>query len=211
MRSRWRSTTRTTWGETSTEASPTWLSSSSARHCASIPTPHRPPISFCARRPHHPAVGCTACAASGPRAARCARSSGCPHLACGIWRLHPAAKATDTQPAYALQPRSLREVLMYKSFAVITGASSGIGLELARCCADHGYDLLIAADQPAIHTVADELREKGRAVEAVQVDLSSLEGVEQLYAAAQGRPIDALLANAGHGLGKAFLDQETSA
>jgi uncharacterized protein len=96
-------------------------------------------------------------------------------------------------------------------YAVVTGASSGIGLELAKCCAEHGYDLLVAADQEEIHAVASDLRGEGATVEAVQVDLSSLEGVEQLYAAAQGRPIDALLANAGHGLGKAFLDQETSA
>jgi short-subunit dehydrogenase len=98
-----------------------------------------------------------------------------------------------------------------KSFAIVTGASSGIGLELAKLAAGHGYDLLIAADREEIHSVAGDLRAKGAAVEALQVDLSSLEGVEQLYAAAQGRPIDALLANAGHGLGKAFLDQETSA
>lgn len=97
------------------------------------------------------------------------------------------------------------------SFAIVTGASSGIGLELAKLAAAHGFDLLIAADRAEIHVVADDLRASGAAVEAIQVDLSSLEGVEQLYAAAQGRPIDALLANAGHGLGKAFLDQETSA
>lgn len=98
-----------------------------------------------------------------------------------------------------------------KPFAVVTGASSGIGLELAKCCVSHGFELLIAADREEIHAVANELRSKGAAVEAVQVDLASLEGVEQLYAAAQGRPISALLANAGHGLGKAFLDQDTSA
>jgi short-subunit dehydrogenase len=97
------------------------------------------------------------------------------------------------------------------SFAIVTGASSGIGLELAKLAAAHGFDLLIAADREEIHAVAKDLRASGAAVEAIQVDLSSLEGVEQLYAAAQGRPIDALLANAGHGLGKAFLDQETSA
>jgi short-subunit dehydrogenase len=98
-----------------------------------------------------------------------------------------------------------------RPFAIVTGASSGIGLELAKCCVAQGFDLLIAADREEIHAVADELRAKGASVESLQTDLASLEGVDQLYAAAQGRPIAALLANAGHGLGKAFLDQETSA
>ena len=98
-----------------------------------------------------------------------------------------------------------------RPFAIVTGASSGIGLELAKCCVANGFDLLVAADKPEIHDVAQDLRATGAAVEAVQVDLASLEGVDQLYGAAQGRPIAALLANAGHGLGKAFLDQDTSA
>jgi short-subunit dehydrogenase len=98
-----------------------------------------------------------------------------------------------------------------RKFAVVTGASSGIGYELARCCARDGYDLLICADQPDIFTAADRLRELGVAVQTVQTDLSTTQGVDELYGAANGRPIDALLANAGHGLGKAFLDQDWDA
>jgi uncharacterized protein len=94
-----------------------------------------------------------------------------------------------------------------RPLAVVTGASSGIGFELARCCGEHGYDLLIAADEPEIQTAAAELRGTGAAVEALEVDLATQEGVDQLYAAAGGQPIAALLANAGRGLGKAFLDQ----
>ncbi|CCD94267.1 Short-chain dehydrogenase/reductase SDR [Bradyrhizobium sp. ORS 375] len=93
-------------------------------------------------------------------------------------------------------------------FAIVTGASTGIGLELARCCADEGFDLLIAADEPEIERAAASLRADGAKVEAVQADLSTSEGVEKLYAAAKGRPVDALLANAGRGLGHAFLDQD---
>jgi len=93
------------------------------------------------------------------------------------------------------------------SFAIVTGASSGIGYELAKLCAENGFDLLIAADQPEIHQVARELRGKGVMVEAVEVDLATQAGVDQLYAAAQGRAVDALLANAGHGLGHSFLEQ----
>jgi uncharacterized protein len=94
-----------------------------------------------------------------------------------------------------------------RQFAIVTGASSGIGLELARECARNGFDLLIAADEPAIVTAANELRGLGGEVEAVQADLATTEGVDKLYDAAKGRPVDALLANAGRGLGGAFLDQ----
>jgi short-subunit dehydrogenase len=92
--------------------------------------------------------------------------------------------------------------------AVVTGASSGIGLELARQCASNGFDLVIAADDPAIEQAAGELRKLGGAVETVQADLATLEGVDRLYAALKGRTVDALLANAGHGLGHGFLDQD---
>src|SRR6187431_1072496 len=95
-----------------------------------------------------------------------------------------------------------------RPFAIVTGASTGIGYELAKCCAENGFDLLIAADQSAIHQAAQELRRMGATVQAVETDLATRHGVETLYNAVQGRPVDALLANAGHGLGHAFLDQD---
>jgi short-subunit dehydrogenase len=83
-------------------------------------------------------------------------------------------------------------------------------LELAKCCAANRFDLLIAADEPEIETAASDIRALGASVEAVQADLSTIEGVDRLYEAARkiGRPVDALLANAGRGLGHAFLDQD---
>src|SRR3954467_5030311 len=92
--------------------------------------------------------------------------------------------------------------------AIVTGASTGIGLELAKRCAREGFDLLIAADEPAINAAASELREFGVQVEPLEADLSTTAGVDQLCAAAKRRRVDALLANAGVGLGRAFLDQE---
>jgi short-subunit dehydrogenase len=95
-----------------------------------------------------------------------------------------------------------------RQFAIVTGASTGIGYELAKRCAQNGYDLLIAADQPEIEQAAQDLRQLGVTVDAVQADLATLEGVDVLYEATNSRPVDALLANAGHGLGGGFLDEE---
>ncbi len=95
-------------------------------------------------------------------------------------------------------------------FAVVTGASTGIGFELAKLCAQHGYNLVIAANEPAIHGAAEILRRVGARVKSVETDLATEEGVSAVYAAVKemGRPVDALFANAGHGLGGAFLDQD---
>jgi len=98
-----------------------------------------------------------------------------------------------------------------RQFAIITGASSGIGFELAKLCAQHEFDLLVAADDPAIQQAAEDFRALGANVAVVQTDLATLEGVDELYSACAGRRVDALLANAGHGLGKAFLDQDFDA
>src|SRR3954451_14927416 len=92
--------------------------------------------------------------------------------------------------------------------AVVTGASTGIGLELARECAKNEFDLLIAANERELERAADELRREGGTVDAVQADLATIEGVDELYEKIGGRPVTALLANAGRGLGHAFLDQD---
>ena len=97
-----------------------------------------------------------------------------------------------------------------RPMAVVTGASTGIGYELANCCARNGFDLLVVADEPEIHKAAEAFQSHDVNVEAVEVDLATIEGVEQVYAALNGRKVDALLANAGRGLGHGFLDQEFS-
>lgn len=92
--------------------------------------------------------------------------------------------------------------------AIVTGASTGIGYELAKRCAKDGFDLVVAADEQAINEAADDLRALGVAVEPIQTDLATLAGVDRLCAAIKDRPVEALLANAGRGLGKGFLDQD---
>ena len=91
--------------------------------------------------------------------------------------------------------------------AVVTGASSGIGRQLAECCAREGFELIVAADRD-IDTAASELSALGVPVHPVQADLATAAGVQKLCEAIGQRPVDALLANAGHGLGHAFLEQD---
>jgi uncharacterized protein len=105
-------------------------------------------------------------------------------------------------------PANESSVSRRRPLALVTGASSGIGFELARCCVDDGHDLLIAADDNGINQAAARLRRDGATVDAVKADLATIDGVDRVLAALRGRPVDALLANAGHGLGKAFLDQD---
>lgn len=94
-----------------------------------------------------------------------------------------------------------------RPLAIVTGASSGIGYELAKLCAENGFDLLVAADRP-LEEAVETLRGLGAQVESIETDLATLEGVDRLCEAINGRPVDYLLANAGHGLGRAFLEQD---
>jgi len=95
-----------------------------------------------------------------------------------------------------------------RPLAVVTGASSGLGRELASLCASEGFDLVVAADDPSIADAAESFRAAGAAVEALELDLANLDDVDFLYDQLEGRQVDALLANAWHGLGHAFLDED---
>src|SRR4051795_3575506 len=95
-----------------------------------------------------------------------------------------------------------------KPLALVTGASSGIGLELAKQFAQHGYDLVVNAEDAELDGAAVQLRAEGADVIAVRADLTVPEGVAQLWTRvlAMDRPLDAAALNAGVGVGGAFVD-----
>ena len=95
-----------------------------------------------------------------------------------------------------------------RKLAIVTGASSGIGLELAKCAAQDGYDLIVAADTPFVEA-GPALKDFGVEVRQCETDLSTRQGVDELLGLIADRPVDVLVANAGHGLGHGFLDQAT--
>ena len=97
-----------------------------------------------------------------------------------------------------------------RPLALVTGASSGIGLELARQFASGGFDLVVAAEDAELAAAAASLRAIGGEVLAVQADLRGREGVERVWAAVQerGRPLEAAALNAGIGLGRSFVDED---
>ena len=66
-----------------------------------------------------------------------------------------------------------------RPLAVVTGASTGIGHELAKHCAENGFDLIVAADEPRIHEAAQAFRGMGVEATAVEADLATLEGVDK--------------------------------
>lgn len=97
-----------------------------------------------------------------------------------------------------------------KPLALVTGASRGIGFELAKQFAQHGFDLVIDAEDAGIDTAATTLRAEGTEVIAVQADLRTPEGIEQLWdrVLGLGRPLDAAALNAGVGRGGAFVETD---
>jgi short-subunit dehydrogenase len=106
-----------------------------------------------------------------------------------------------------------QEHKMDDKLALVTGASSGIGLELAKDLASRGYDVLIASAGERLNAAAEEIRQCGQLVVAVNADLASRDGVDQLWREVQtlGRPIDIACINAGVGVGGLFSETDLEA
>lgn len=96
-----------------------------------------------------------------------------------------------------------------RPLAVVTGASNGIGYELAKQFAQHGFDLVVTSTGPSIDEAAQAFKAFSTQVETVQADLATYEGVETLYSKIKetGRPVDAIAINAGVGVGGEFAHQ----
>jgi short-subunit dehydrogenase len=101
------------------------------------------------------------------------------------------------------------EAAQDRQLAVVTGASSGIGFELAKVFAENDFDLVIAAEDEELEAAQRELNQMTASVESVRVDLATPDGVKELYERIQAgaRPVDALALNAGIGAGGAFATE----
>lgn len=100
-----------------------------------------------------------------------------------------------------------------KQFALVTGASSGIGYELAKQFAQNGFDLLVVAESEAIQTAARSFEALGVSVEALQADLASHDELHKLISRIEtgGRPLDAAAINAGVGVSGRFVETDLGA
>jgi short-subunit dehydrogenase len=97
-----------------------------------------------------------------------------------------------------------------RPLAAVTGASSGIGREIALELARRGYDLVITAEDDELVSAQAAAESEGAGVESVRCDLRQASGVDAFHAAvlADGRPLLVLALNAGVGQGGAFVDND---
>jgi short-subunit dehydrogenase len=97
-----------------------------------------------------------------------------------------------------------------RPLAVVTGASSGIGYELAKQFAQHGFDLLVTGRSEKIVKAAESLRDLKSKVDYFRADLAQYEDIEALYSWIESKgPIEAIALNAGIGIGGDFMRGQT--
>lgn len=97
---------------------------------------------------------------------------------------------------------------MANKLALVTGASSGIGYNLAKVFAENGYDLVIASEGERLDKAEGDFKAMGVQVTAVHADLATYDGCEELWKKVEtaGRPLDAAAINAGVGVGGLFAE-----
>lgn len=139
-----------------------------------------------------------------------ARRRRCPSAGARPFAIVDEGAAVAARPLLLLLPkRTMATASPRRPLAAVTGASSGIGFELAREFVGGGFDVVVAASSPDIHEAAATLSADGAAIYPVQVDLRTYEGVEELYRQIRARGVpDAVAINAGVGVGGDFT-QET--
>ncbi|WP_277983298.1 SDR family NAD(P)-dependent oxidoreductase [Sphingomonas faeni] len=95
-----------------------------------------------------------------------------------------------------------------RPLAIVSGGSSGIGLELAKQFAANGFDIALSASSDRVQSAAEELRALGAEAYPHQADASTFEGVEDFwtFVSSLGRPVEIAALNVGIGLGGAFVD-----
>ena len=101
---------------------------------------------------------------------------------------------------------------MADQLALVTGASSGIGLSLAHELASRGYDLIVCSAGERLDHAYESLQSCGVDVAEIRADLATREGVEMLWETVKGtgRPLDIACINAGVGVGGNFWDTDLS-
>ncbi len=99
---------------------------------------------------------------------------------------------------------------MANKLAVVTGASSGIGYNLAKVFAENGFDLVIDANSDRLAKAAADFKALGVQVTSVTADLATYDGCKQFWAAVEAtdRKVDAVAINAGRGVGGLFVDTD---
>lgn len=100
----------------------------------------------------------------------------------------------------------------YGDWAIVTGASSGIGLELATQLADAGFNLIInARNEERLQKVAGQLKSSHIQIKSLVADISESSGVEKIIQASQGLKVGLLINNAGYGTSGLLVDSSLHA